>query len=117
MVASLSDHKAEIPRLADVAREALERERAQRTRLFERSKRMARRGRTAGVAALAGLVLLALVRKRPDHDHRETDDRLRPENYKPASRRKHKRKDDHILELARLAVKTGRLWESAAARR
>ena len=106
-------HKAEIRRLSRIAGEAIERERAQRARLHKRGRRLVRSGRTVALTSMAGLLALVVARKRHDRDDRDANGKRRRDAVKRAGDRKDKR----ILELARLALTTSRLWESAAARR
>ncbi len=111
-MASKRRNMAEIRRLSRIATETIERERAHRARLLKRGRRLARSGTTVAVTAIAGLTALALTRKRQDR----SDSQAAHERRRDTSERARARKDSRILELARLAVKTGRLWESAAAR-
>jgi hypothetical protein len=117
MVVSRRSHGAEIKRLAAVAREAIERERAHRTDLSQRGRRLARSGATVGMIAVTGLVILALVRPRRDREDADANTERPSETIRRARNRKGHRKDNRILELARLAVTTSRFWESALARR
>ncbi len=117
MVVKRRSHKAEIRRLADIARQAIERERAHRARLSKRGRRLARSSKAVGLMSLASLALLALLRNRDDRDDNEGDARRRPDAVARTHDQKRVHNDRRILDLAQLALTTTRIWEMAAERR
>ena len=106
MTAERANHKAEVERLSEIARQAVARERSCRAGLSARGRKVAKAGKIIGLVSVAGLVLLSVVRRRNDHDEQGADGEHHPGVLERAG--------DRILTLVRWGVTASHLWTMAS---